>query len=157
VLFAGENREALVRRDDPSFPLGGFPVGDPDLGVPNGQIFRPPYLFKTDGSLATRPVITEAPDEIKFKTHFDIKVEGRSDEIASVAILRSDHNTHSVTTGDRYIKLAFDPKGNPSKGELRINTPRLPSQAIPGIYMLFVLNRQGVPSMARRVDLIPDE
>jgi galactose oxidase len=50
VLFAGENREALVRPDDPSFPLGGFP----DLGVPNGQIFRPPYLFSQDGSLATR-------------------------------------------------------------------------------------------------------
>ena len=153
VLFAGENREALVRPDDPSFPLGGFPVGDPDLGVPNGQIFRPPYLFNQDGSLATRPVIKEAPDEIEFKTHFDIKVEGRSDEIASVAILRSDHNTHSLTTGDRYVKLAFDPKGNPSKGELRIRTPQLPSQAIPGIYMLFVLNRQGVPSLAKRVDL----
>ena len=153
AFFAGENREALVRPDDPSFPLGGFPVGDPDLGVPNGQIFRPPYLFNPDGSAATRPVIMEAPDEIEYKGHFDIKVSGRSDEIASVAILRSDHNTHSLTTGDRYLKLAFDPKGNPSKGEVRIYAPRLPSQAIPGIYMLFVLNRQGVPSMGRRIDL----
>ena len=153
VLFAGENREALVRPDDPSFPLGGFPVGDPDLGVPNGQIFRPPYLFNLDGSLAGRPIIHQAPDEIEFKDHFDIKVAGRSDEIASVVILRSDHNTHSLTTGDRYLKLAFDPKGNPNKGELRIYTPQLPAQAVPGIYMLFVLNRQGVPSMAKRVDL----
>jgi len=95
----------------------------------------------------------QAPGEIEFKDHFDIKVEGQSDEIASVVILRSDHNTHSLTTGDRYVKLAFDPKGNPRKGELRVHTPRLPSQAIPGIYMHFVLNRQGVPSMARRVDL----
>ncbi|HZO51216.1 MAG TPA: kelch repeat-containing protein, partial [Bryobacteraceae bacterium] len=49
VFAAGENREVLVRPDDPSFPLGIFPVGDPDLGVPNGQIFRPPYLFNSNG------------------------------------------------------------------------------------------------------------
>lgn len=153
VLFAGENREALVRPDDPSFPMGGFPIGDPDLGVPNGQIFRPPYLFNPDGSLATRPVILEAPDEIDYKGHFDIKVGGRSDQIASVVILRSDHNTHSLTAGDRYVKLSFDPKGNPSKGEIRIYTPRVPAQAVPGIYMLFVLNSQGVPSVAKRLDL----
>ena len=154
VLFAGENREALVRPDDPSFPLGSFPVGDPDLGVPNGQIVRPPYLFNQDDSLATRPSIREAPDEIKLKDHFDITVDGHSDEISSVALLRSDHNTHSFTGGDRYIKLAFEPKGSTKKGEIRVRTPLLPSQAIPGIYMLFVLNKQGVPSVARRVDLV---
>ncbi len=157
VLFAGENREVLVRPDDPAFPLGGFPRGDPDLGVPNGQIVRPPYLFNPDGSLADRPVIKEAPDEIEFKDHFEIKVEGRSDEIESVAILRSDHNTHSLTTGDRYVKLAFEPHGNPRKGELRVHTPRLPAQAVPGIYMLFVVNRARVPTMAKRVDLKEDD
>ena len=50
VFFAGENREALVRPDDPSFPLmssyaGLLPRGDPDLGVPVGQVFSPAYLF----------------------------------------------------------------------------------------------------------------
>ena len=39
VFFAGENREALVQPDDPSFPLmssyaGLLPRGDPDQGVP---------------------------------------------------------------------------------------------------------------------------
>ncbi len=157
VLIAGENREALVQRDDPAFPMDGFPRGDPDLGVPNGQIFRPPYLFNPDGSLADRPIIKEAPREIEFKDHFEIKVEGRSDEIASVAILRSDHNTHQLTTGDRYVKLAFEPHGNPRKGELRVHTPRLPAQAVPGIYMLFVVNKEGVPSEAKRVDLEEDD
>ncbi|HEY0592528.1 MAG TPA: galactose oxidase early set domain-containing protein, partial [Thermoanaerobaculia bacterium] len=153
VLFAGENREALVRPDDPSFPMAGFPVGDPDLGVPNGQIVRPPYLFDEDGDPASRPVILSAPGAIEYKDHFDIKVAGRSDAIRSVAILRSDHNTHSLTTGDRYVRLAFEPKGDPRKGELRIVTPRLPAQAVPGIYMLFVVNADGVPSTAKRVDL----
>jgi hypothetical protein len=66
VFVAGENREALVRPDDPSFPMvtsyATLPRGDPDLGVPNGQIYRPAYLFKSDGSLADRPVILDAPE-----------------------------------------------------------------------------------------------
>src|SRR5688572_13511280 len=69
VFFAGENREALVRPDDPSFPLmtsyaGLLPRGDPDQGVPVGQVFSPPYLFRQDGSRAARPVIAKAPDKI---------------------------------------------------------------------------------------------
>ncbi len=156
ALFAGENREALVRADDPSFPMAGFPVGDPDLGVPNGQIVRPPYLFNADGSPAQRPVISKAPLRIRYKDHFDVKVGSRSDAISSVVLIRSDHNTHSLTTGDRYVKVAFETKGDPGKGELRIYTPRVPAQAVPGIYMLFVVNEAGVPSTAKRVDLLVD-
>jgi hypothetical protein len=51
------------------------------------------------------------------------------------------------------VKLAFDPRGNPEKGLIRIYTPSVPAQAVPGIYMLFVVDRDGVPSVAKRVDL----
>ena len=156
VFFAGENREALIRTDDPSFPLGGFPQGDPDLGVPNGQIFRPPYLFEQDGTPADRPVVAEAPATIHYDEHFDIRVQGRSDQIASVAILRSDHNTHSFTGGDRYVALGFEVHSDPAQGGLRIHTPRLPAQAVPGIYMLFVVDKAGVPGVAKRVLLVED-
>jgi hypothetical protein len=158
VFFAGENREALVRPDDPSFPLlssyaGLLPRGDPDLGVPVGQLFFPPYLFKPDGSLAARPVIETSPIEISYRGHFDITVAGDPRQIASVVMLRSDHNTHSLTTGDRYVKLAFHQKGDVRKRELRVRTPKVAAQAVPGIYLLFVLNNDGVPSLAKRVDV----
>ncbi|MGH9966327.1 MAG: galactose oxidase-like domain-containing protein [Pyrinomonadaceae bacterium] len=189
VFFAGENREALVRPDDPSFPLissyaGMLPRGDPDLGVPVGQLFFPPYLFKPDGSRAVRPVITKLPDEIRYDGHFDIKVAGDPRQIGSVVMLRSDHNTHSLTTGDRYVKLAFRLKdddddddgdddgddghrGNGSRNDgdrgdsrggrkLRVTAPNLPAQAVPGIYLLYVLDRAGVPSVAKRVDVRPE-
>jgi hypothetical protein len=156
VFFAGENREALIRTDDPSFPMGDFPRGDPDLGVPNGQIFRPPYLFKKDGSPAERPVIAEAPEEIRYKEHFDIRVQGGSDRIAKVVIIRSDHNTHSFTGGDRFVDLGFEVNADPRQGGLRVHTPLLPAQAVPGIYMLFVVDREGVPSVAKRVFLVQD-
>ncbi len=106
----------LVRPDDPSFPLvssyaGMLPRGDPDLGVPVGQLFFPPYLFKPDGTRAARPVIETAPIEISYRGHFDITVAGRPRQISSVVMLRSDHNTHSLTTGDRYVKMAFHHEG----------------------------------------------
>jgi len=158
VFFAGENREALVRPDDPSFPLptsyaGVVPAGDPDLGVPVGQIFSPPYLFQKGAGRAARPKIVQQPSSIAFGGHFDVKVAGPSDRIGSVVLLRSDHNTHSLTTGDRYIKLAFDRTG-PAAGQLRVKAPNVPAQAIPGIYMLFVVDANGIPSEGRRVDIL---
>lgn len=160
VFFAGENREALVRPDDPSFPLlssyaGLLPRGDPDLGVPVGQLFFPSYLFRQDGSRAPRPEITKSPERISYAGHFDIKVNTDPGQIASVVLLRSDHNTHSLTTGDRYVKLAFRLKQDHdvTKGRLQVRAPKFPAQAVPGIYMLFVVDRFGVPSVARRVDL----
>ena len=68
-------------------------------------------------------------------------------------MLRSDHNTHSLTTGDRYVKLAFHQKGASEKRELRIRAAKVPAQAVPGIYMLFVLDKNGVPSEGRRLDM----
>ena len=161
AFFAGENREALVRPDDPSFPLmtsyaGLLPRGDPDLGVPVGQVFSPPYLFTANGTLAQRPVIETFPAEIAYGGHFDITVAGDPSQIASVALLRSDHNTHSLTTGDRYVKLAFQQKGAAKARELRVRAPKLPAQAVPGIYMLFVVDTHGVPSVGRRVDIHPE-
>jgi galactose oxidase-like protein len=132
---------------------GLLPAGDPDQGVPVGQLFLPPYLFKPDGSRAARPVITESPQGISYRGHFDITVAGDPDQVASVVMLRSDHNTHSLTTGDRYVKLAFHQKDAVHKGELRIRGPKLPAQAIPGVYMLFVVDKAGVPSVGSQLRL----
>jgi hypothetical protein len=166
VLFAGENREALVRNNDPSFPLmssyaGLLPAGDPDQAVPVGQIFYPPYFFKTGGAPASRPIVARSPSKITFRGHFDIKVDGDLNQIASVALLRSDHNTHSFTGGDRYVKLAFEVKddGNNGSGrgsrKLRVVAPDHPAQAVPGVYMLFVIDRNGVPSVGRQLRIDP--
>jgi len=164
-----------VRPDDPSFPMmtsyaGLLPAGDPDQGVPVGQLFFPPYLFKQAGGRAVRPVITEAPEEISYRGHFNVTVAGDPHRIASVVMLRSDHNTHSLTTGDRYVKLAFHQKGDAHldqsdgdhdksdahNGELRVRAPKLPAQAVPGIYMLFVVDKAGVPSVGQQVRLKPE-
>jgi galactose oxidase len=117
-------------------------------------VFSPPYLFKPDGSSATRPVIEKWPETISYGGNFDIVVEGDPSQIASVALLRSDHNTHSLTTGDRYVKLAFHQKGSSEGRELRVRAAKVPAQAVPGIYMLFVVDKNGVPSEGRRLDIV---
>jgi hypothetical protein len=157
VFFAGENREALVRPDDPSFPLttsyaGEVPRGDPDMGVPVGQVFSPPYLFQRGGGRSSRPKIIHAPGQVSYGGRFDLRIAGRADEVASVVLLRSDHNTHSLTTGDRYVKLGFTGAG-PAAGDLQVTSPKHRAQAVPGVYMLFVVNKRGVPSVGHRVDL----
>jgi hypothetical protein len=163
VFFAGENREALVRNDDPYYPLaaswaqgGMLTRGDPDQGVPVGQIFSPPYLFKTGGGAAARPRIASAPARIAYRGHFDLAVKGRADDIGGVVILRSDHNTHSLTAGDRYVKLAFQTKGDARNGEVRVRAPKLPAQATPGVYILYVLDKAGVPSVGKQVRIAPE-
>lgn len=157
VFFAGENREALVRADDPSFPLqtsyaGVLPAGDPDQGVPVGQVFSPPYLFQRGATRSSRPHIVFAPAEISYGVPFTVRIAGGASEIGSIALLRSDHNTHSLTTGDRYVKLPFSREGRVA-GEVQVIAPNLPAQAVPGVYMLFVVDKRGVPSVGMRVDL----
>ena len=164
VFFAGENREALVRPDDPSYPLqaswvqgGTLLRGDPDQGVPVGQLFFPPYLFTgSNGERAVRPAILDSPKELSFRGSFDVKVDASANNISSVVLLRSDHNTHSLTAGDRYVKLAFHVKGNPRDGVVRVVSPTLPAQAVPGVYMLFVLDQNGVPSVGQQIRLMPE-
>ncbi|MGQ0834087.1 MAG: galactose oxidase early set domain-containing protein [Gammaproteobacteria bacterium] len=117
----------------------------------------------------------KSPGEISYRGDFDITIAGDPHRIASVVMLRSDHDTHSLTTGDRYVKLAFRRKGDrddddrgddrhdghgrhghrdhDSRGthELRVTAPNVPAQAIPGIYMLFVVDQKGVPSVGRKL------
>lgn len=76
--------------------------------------------------------------------------------MGSVVLLRRDHNTHGLTAGDRYITLAFRQKGDARKGELRVVAPTLPAQAVPGVYMLFVADQNGVPSQGRQVRILPE-
>jgi hypothetical protein len=56
--------------------------------------------------------------------------------------------THKWDWGNRYVELAFDRGEN---GRLTVVAPATPGLAVPGYYMLFVLNHAGVPSEAELV------
>jgi Galactose oxidase-like, Early set domain/Bacterial Ig domain/PA14 domain len=116
----------------------------------NAELFTPPYLFKKDGSgqLAPRPQITGAPDTVSHGASFQITTPNAA-SIQKVGLIRLGSQTHSVEMEQRYVPLSFTAGG----GSLTATVPENMSTAVPGVYMLFIVDSSGVPSAARMVQL----
>ncbi len=114
----------------------------------NAEVFTPPYLFKDDGSgeLAPRPEITSAPGVVSYGNSFSVGTP-QAASIEKVAMMRLGAVTHSVNMEQRYVPLAFTASG----GSLVAETPANPNIAPPGVYMLFAIDSNGVPSVAKMV------
>jgi len=61
-----------------------------------------------------------------------------------VALIRGGSVTHHFNGGQRYIPLTF----SQNAGSLTVTAPANGNTAPPGYYMLFILNSNGVPSIA---------
>jgi hypothetical protein len=129
--------------------VGGGGEGGNGTDEPNIEMFSPPYLFKPDGSPATQPRITAAPDSVPRGASFEISSPDAA-SVSRVTLVRTGSVTHSFNTTQVFMPLAFSPNGSDS---LLINAPGNPNVAPPGHYLLFVLNAQGVPSVGRIVHL----
>jgi hypothetical protein len=114
----------------------------------NAEIFSPPYLFQADGTLAPRPVIASAPATTTYGAQFTIGA-GDAASIRRVALVRLGAVTHSDNMEQRYIPLAFAP----GTTTLTATAPANANVAPPGMYMLFVVDANGVPSVARMVSV----
>ena len=114
----------------------------------NAEVFSPPYLFKKDGSgqLAPRPQITGAPDTVGYGTTFQISTPDAA-SIGKVALVRLGSQTHSVEMEQRYLPLGF----TAASGTLTASVPANANTAVPGVYMLFIIDAAGVPSVAKMV------
>lgn len=116
----------------------------------NAEIFTPPYLFKKDGSgqLAPRPQISGAPTAVSHGASFEITTPDAA-SIRKVGLVRLGSQTHSVEMEQRYLPLSFT-VGN---GTLTASVPANMNTAVPGVYMLFIVDSAGVPSVARMVQV----
>jgi Domain of unknown function (DUF1929) len=112
----------------------------------NAEIFSPTYLFNKDGSSAPRPGITNAPATAAYGSSFAVKTDS---DIARVTLIALSSVTHSVNMNQRFMELAFTNSGN----GLTVTAPANANLAPPGTYMLFVLNAQGVPSVAKMIKM----
>ncbi|WP_257458983.1 galactose oxidase-like domain-containing protein [Archangium lipolyticum] len=106
------------------------------------EIFSPPYL-EQDG---TRPAIQEAPAVITPGTSFLVQTLDAS-RVAKVTLLALGSVTHAFDQNQRFLKLAF----SQTNGGLSVTAPASNLTAPPGYYMLFIVDGQGVPSVARMV------
>jgi Domain of unknown function (DUF1929) len=112
----------------------------------NAEMFSPTYLFNKDGTPAVRPSITSAPAATAYASSFAVATDT---DVARVTLIAISSVTHSVNMNQRFMDLAFTKSGN----NLNVTAPASANLAPPGTYMLFVLNAQGVPSVAKMVKI----
>lgn len=114
------------------------------------EVYQPAYLFNPNGSLATRPVIDQAPQRIAYGEPFHVRTD-EDGEIGSIILHRAGAVTHSFDTDQRQVGLEFTL--GPTPGTLEVTGPPHANIAPPGYYMLFLVTDDGVPSVATFVQL----
>jgi len=123
---------------------GGRPAGtNGGADNENVEIFSPPYLFK-----GARPTIVSAPTTASYGSTFFVETpDGTS--VSSVTWVRLSTVTHGFNMGQRMNRLGF----TRVTGGLQVTAPSDARLCPPGHYMLFLLNGNGVPSVARIVGI----
>jgi galactose oxidase len=109
----------------------------------DAQIFSPPYLFK-----GARPQITSAPASVGYGAIFEVGTPQAS-EIRRVTLIRLSSVTHSFNMNQHINFPQFAVGG----AGLKVTAPPSPNVCPPGHYMLFILNTQGVPSVAKVIQV----
>jgi Domain of unknown function (DUF1929) len=110
----------------------------------NHEIFRPPYLFK-----GVRPTITSlSKATVGHGETFSVNTPFAA-QITGVRWIRLGSVTHAFDTSQRANTLSFS-RGSTA---VRVTTPWTTGKAPPGYYLLFILNRNGVPSTGSIVRL----
>lgn len=109
----------------------------------DGQFYSPPYLFLSDGvTLAPRPVIVLlSSSTVRVGGSITVTMESA---VVSFALMRMSATTHTVNTDQRRIPLTPTVNGL----EYTIWVPSDAGIALPGYWMLFALDGNGVPSVA---------
>lgn len=122
----------------------------------NAEIYTPPYLFKKDrtGTLAPRPVITDAPTVTTWKQAFtvDTNITG-ADRVSKVTFIKTGSVTHTIDFDQRLVPVNYTTQATARGTQVTITAPDSADIATPGYYMVFVFNSAGVPSVAKIIRL----
>jgi hypothetical protein len=118
----------------------------------SAEIYEPPYLF--DGvSPAPRPRITSAPSAVAWGKTYTLGVaraDGTERAVTRAALLAPGAATHAVDMNQRYVPLEVTATSGDS---ITVKTPADANIAPGGWYMLFALDAEGTPSVAKWVRL----
>ncbi|KAM6506997.1 hypothetical protein FALCPG4_018390 [Fusarium falciforme] len=137
---------SLLLPDGRVFNGGGGLCGTCTTNHFDAQIFTPNYLFDKNGNLATRPRISSTSTKTaKVGSTITFTTNG---PVNQGSLIRYGTATHTVNTDQRRIALTFTNAGT-NRYSFRI--PNDPGIALPGYWMLFVLNSAGVPSVATTI------
>ncbi|WP_237291569.1 discoidin domain-containing protein [Streptomyces sp. Sge12] len=130
------------------FSGGGGLCGDCATNHADGAIFTPPYLLAADGSPKPRPAITAGvPPRTAPGTSLTVSTDS---PVASFVLMRAAAATHSTDNDQRRVPLVSTAAGG---GSYTVSIPADTGVVLPGTYMLFALDAQGVPSIGRFVTI----
>ncbi|MFG2982269.1 discoidin domain-containing protein [Streptomyces sp. NPDC048258] len=130
------------------FSGGGGLCGDCATNHPDGAVFTPPYLLNADGSPKPRPAITGGvPSRTTPGASLTVSTQT---PVASFVLMRAAAATHSTDNDQRRVPLVSTATGS---GAYTVSIPADPGVVLPGTYMLFALDAQGVPSIAQFVTI----
>lgn len=126
--------------------IGGSGHANP--GYPaqtSSQIYSPPYLFK-----GPRPTIASAPAAAIYGSTISVSTPDAA-SISAVNLVSLGSDTHQSDMDQHFVPLSF----TQGSGGLDVRIPSSAATAPPGNYMLFILNSDGVPSVATFINIAP--
>jgi hypothetical protein len=136
---------SLLIPDGTIFTAGG--------DVWNAEIFYPPYLFTKDWNnktiLAKRPEILDLDQDINRGEL--ILSTSTSKNITKVTLISAGSKTHSQGSEPKFRTLEFSKLDN---NQLSVQIPKNRDETQNGLYMIFLINDSGVPSIGKIVNLI---
>ncbi|MBA2516727.1 MAG: DUF1929 domain-containing protein [Solirubrobacterales bacterium] len=107
------------------------------------EIYSPPYLFK-----GIRPKIEAAPASVGYGQ--SLTVDSSASDVAKAVLIAPGATTHANDMSQRHVPLTITGR---SGGELTLKAPANADIAPPSRYMLFLVDGNGVPSVARFIKL----
>lgn len=136
---------ALLLPDGRVFVGGGGLCGNCTTNHLDGEIFTPPYVLNADGSARARPRIVSAPAAALNGSTISVTTGAPN---TTFSLMRMSTVTHTVNTDQRRIPLtATAVSGNTASLKL----PADPGVLVPGNYLLFAIDANGVPSVATTI------
>lgn len=138
---------ALLLQDGRVLTGGGGLCGDCSANHPDAQIFSPPYLYNGNGQLATRPQIAQGTTEARVGGLLTFSTDK---PVSKFSMIRLSSVTHSINNDQRFISLEAEALGsNLYVAQLNSNV----NVMIPGMYWVFAIDSDGVPSEGHRVQV----
>ena len=113
----------------------------------DAEILSPPYLFNSNGTAATRPVIKSAPTTGKRGASITVST---NTAVSSFALVRLGAVTHTTNNDQRRVPLKAT---NAGTNTYSLAIPSDPGVVLPGYYMLFAMSANRVPSVAATIQI----
>jgi hypothetical protein len=143
AVTRGYHTSTLLLPDGRVLVAGSGHAAPGTPGQYNAQIYSPAYLFK-----GARPAISAAPTSATYGSNITVSTPDAA-SIQSVNLVDLGSSTHQNDFNQHFVPLSF----TAGSGSLSVTMPASGAWAPPGNYMLFIVNSNGVPSVASMVNV----